>query len=210
VCGVRDFGRGGTRPSRGEIIRVGDNVAGGPASGRPGVMRGKSRARWNAPLPERALMIPDSPYPVRKEPTHGVHGEAGSPTIVFVTACTQDREPWLASAACHALLLDVWRNASAWQVGRFVIMPDHLHLFVAPEDSDVSLERWMGFWKRNFSRRFGQEECRWQRGHWDRRLRTGESYDAKWEYVRGNPVRHGKVSRVEDWPYQGELATLPW
>jgi len=33
-----------------------------------------------------------------------------------------------------------------------------------------------------------------------RQLHRAESYEEKWNYVRNNPVRHGYVSRVEDWP----------
>ena len=45
---------------------------------------------------------------------------------------------------------------------------------------------------------------------WDRELRRAESYEEKWQYVKNNPVRHGYISRVEDWPYQGELNVLEW
>ena len=38
----------------------------------------------------------------------------------------------------------------------------------------------------------------WQSDHWDTRLRSGESYDAKWEYVRNNPVRAGLVKTAEE------------
>jgi putative transposase len=50
----------------------------------------------------------------------------------------------------------------------------------------------------------------WQRHFWDTQLRKGESYDEKWQYVVENPVRAGLAKRSEDWPYQGELNTLPW
>ena len=50
----------------------------------------------------------------------------------------------------------------------------------------------------------------WQIDAWDTQLRTGDSYSAKWAYVRNNPVRHKLVSSAEDWPYQGEIHTLLW
>jgi hypothetical protein len=50
----------------------------------------------------------------------------------------------------------------------------------------------------------------WQMDCWDTQLRAGQSYGAKWDYVRNNAVRHGLVARAEDWPYQGELNILPW
>lgn len=45
---------------------------------------------------------------------------------------------------------------------------------------------------------------------WDTQLRAGESYDAKWEYVRQNGVRHGLATAANEWPYQGELNILQW
>ena len=36
----------------------------------------------------------------------------------------------------------------------------------------------------------------WQKGLFDHVLRSGESYDEKWDYVRENPVRAGLV---QDW-----------
>jgi len=50
----------------------------------------------------------------------------------------------------------------------------------------------------------------WQKNFWDTQLRQGNSYAAKWDYVRNNPVRHNLVTRVEDWLYQGELNVLRW
>ena len=50
----------------------------------------------------------------------------------------------------------------------------------------------------------------WQREYWDRQLRRKESYAAKWDYVKNNPVRHGLVTKADDWPYHGELNALAW
>jgi REP element-mobilizing transposase RayT len=69
----------------------------------------------------------------------------------------------------------------------------------------------MRFWKSVATRRLGEPSGElWQRHHWDRQLRSGESYDDKWEYVRSNPVRHGLVADRDNWPYQGELNILQW
>jgi putative transposase len=94
----------------------------------------------------------------------------------------------------------------------YVIMPDHLHLFCARNGLDTpSLERWMRFWKSLVTRSMGEPgSTLWQRHHWDRQLRSGESYGDKWEYVRSNPVRHGYIADADDWPYQGEVNVLRW
>ena len=148
--------------------------------------------------------------PERKRPAHGVYISDSKPTIVFITVCTKDRQPWLADEEYHGILLELWGDSSAWIVGRYVIMPDHIHLFASPSDQEYSLERWIQYWKSFFSRRKRNPAHKWQSGHWDRRLRSGESYDNKWEYVRNNPVRHGLVEKSEDWPFQGEVYVLSW
>ena len=149
----------------------------------------------------------------RKHPIHLAPIEAHNRSIIiFVTACTVERRPILAAPKAHAAIVRAWKQASTWLVGRYVILPDHVHLFCAPNAIDAPpLERWMRYWKSLVTKTLNTgSETVWQRHHWDRQLRLGESYDNKWEYVRSNPVRHGLVARPEEWPYQGELNELRW
>jgi putative transposase len=155
--------------------------------------------------PMKAPTIPD-----RRHPAHGVRNRLNEPIIVFLTVCTKHRAAWLATSINHALLREVWTQATGWLVGRYVIMPDHLHLFAAPGSLVIELDPWVRYWKSQFTKQHPEKGDRWQTDHWDSRLRSGESYDSKWEYVVQNPVRHGLVERAEDWPYQGELFHLPW
>jgi putative transposase len=110
-------------------------------------------------------------------------------------------------------LLKAWDAADEWMVGRYVIMPDHIHLFCAPgELHPKPLLRWINYWKSFAARRWPapDETPIWQRHFWDTQLRRGENYDAKWDYVEQNPLRAGLVDSVEDWPHQGELNVLRW
>jgi putative transposase len=149
----------------------------------------------------------------RRHPIHLSSFEAHNrPIIIFVTTCTAKRRKILASPSAHDAILAAWGEASSWLVGRYVIMPDHIHLFCAPNALDApALNRWMRFWKSIATRGMGAKAgTAWQRHHWDRQLRSGESYDDKWEHVRSNPVRHGYVANADDWLYQGELNELRW
>ena len=150
------------------------------------------------------------PHHERRRPTHGVWTPRSAPTIVFVTACTKGRVPWLADPQVHELLLACWAAADAWLVGGYVLMPDHLHLFAAPADDEISLERWMRYWKSQFTKQHGVPEHCWQRSHWDRRLRSNENYAGKCRYVLDNPLRRGLVARRDDWPFAGTLNELTW
>jgi REP element-mobilizing transposase RayT len=146
----------------------------------------------------------------RNKPTHGVWLVPNRPTIVFVTVCTNERRPWLATEENHRVLRSVWNRAEAWRVGRYVLMPDHLHLFAAPGPLELPLDNWVRYWKSRFSKERGAASHKWETDHWDRRLRSDESYGEKCWYVRNNPVRAGLVASVEEWPFQGELNVLDW
>ena len=146
----------------------------------------------------------------RHKPASGVHLYPGQPTIVFVTVTAEHRQTWVAQASVHELLVSAWRDANTWLVGYYLLMPDHVHLFVAPHDIDVPLNRWMSYWKRLFTQRAASPAWTWQPLHWDTRLRRTESYQEKWLYIRENPVRNGLVAAPEQWPYQGMLNALWW
>jgi putative transposase len=162
--------------------------------------------------------MPDQEHesPLRKQPAHGVLATQPQSTIVFVTTCTKDRLRWLANAAVHEALCQTWREAQAWLVGRYVIMPDHVHLFAASTQTSIELDDWVQFWKSALTKRIRRAgsvdipERPWQASHWDTRLRSWQSYSQKWDYVRNNPVRHGLVARAEEWPFQGEIQSINW
>ena len=150
----------------------------------------------------------------RKHPVHLPPREVfNTPIIIFLTVVTKERKPILADPAAHYALLNAWSAAETWLVGRYVVMPDHVHLFCAPGALLAEpLIKWVSFWKSQCSQSWPRrgDGPVWQRHFWDTQLRRGESYDAKWDYVVANPVRAGLVSRVEDWPYQGVLNELRW
>ncbi|MEP6662577.1 MAG: hypothetical protein ABJC04_02830 [Verrucomicrobiota bacterium] len=151
--------------------------------------------------------MPDTPFqePGRRTPAKGVHISLAGPNRVFLTVCTEKRERWLAQASAQNALHQIWEHtATAWLVSDYLLMPDHLHLFCAPRDLKFTIERWMGFWKDRFAKR-GLEFGTFQSGGFHHRLRSGESYAQKWQYVRENPVRLGLVEKPEDWPYFGRV-----
>lgn len=133
--------------------------------------------------------------------------------LYFVTACTYSRRHLLGNEHAHCVFRSFCEKAAAksvW-VGRYVLMPDHIHLFVAIASTGPSLSDWIKALRRTMSsalRNPGANGAFWQNGFFDHVLRSEESYGNKWEYVRLNPVRAGLVSRAEDWPYQGEINPL--
>ena len=155
--------------------------------------------------------------------------------MLYVTVVTGKRNAMLADKAVQDCIVAAWKAAADWLVGRYVIMPDHIHFFCAPATyPPPDFHRWMKQWKAQVSRSFpiglraGRAHGRaatsaalpnvplsrppplFQRDCWDRQLRTGESYAQKWEYVRNNPVRKGLVAHADEWPYQGQVNVLEW
>ncbi len=133
--------------------------------------------------------------------------------IYFVTACAYARAAWLAYSQIHECLRAFCSqgNERGAFVGRYVLMPDHLHLFVSFQPGTITLSDWMKSLKNSLSkalRVMGKPAPHWQDGFFDHVLRSSESYEKKWLYVRENPVRAGLVPRTEDWPYQGEIHRL--
>jgi len=92
------------------------------------------------------------------------------------------------------------------------ILPDHLHaIWTLPEaDSDFA-QRWSSI-KSGFSRglpaepRSGSKRARrekgiWQRRYWEHIIRDDADLIRHIDYIHFNPVKHGLVTRVADWPY---------
>jgi putative transposase len=102
-------------------------------------------------------------------------------------------------------------------IDAWVLMPDHMHcMWTLPEgDADFS-KRWglikAGFSKqvnafsdrseiRSASREKHRESTLWQRRFWEHRIRDQEDFNRHIDYIHWNPVKHGLVERVVDWPY---------
>lgn len=152
--------------------------------------------------------------PHRNRPAHFPTVAVGFKSIIiFLTVCAHQRKPLLANDVTARLIVESWQAGNFWRVGRFVIMPDHMHLFCAPNTFPPQpLKKWIAHWKNQVTRAWPHRSQIpiWQRDFWDRQLRRSESYAEKWQHVVNNPVRHGYVRRPEDWPYQGELNVLEW
>ncbi len=134
--------------------------------------------------------------------------------VYFVTFNTYCHRNILARVEIHTAFSDFCRKAEHFHiaVGRYVLMPDHVHLFVAmPEVGDLSLSDWVKALKTVMGKKLltlGVEKPHWQEGFFDHVLRSEESHAQKWEYVRMNPVRAGLCREPEKWLYQGEVAAL--
>ena len=91
--------------------------------------------------------------PKRQTPAKGVHIDPDQPTILWVTVCSKARAEWLAQDPVMKLLHSVWlTDATAWLVGDYLLMPDHVHFFCGLRDSRVTVEHWIAYWKDRFAK----------------------------------------------------------
>ena len=131
----------------------------------------------------------------------------------FVTFNTHNRLPLLANRQIHETFRSFCLRAEDHDVavGRYVLMPDHAHLFVVLPPEGLTLQKWIQALRSIIGKRLlaqGFEKPHWQEGFFDHLLRSVESYSLKWDYVRMNPVRAGLSETPEAWPYQGEVMSL--
>jgi putative transposase len=141
-----------------------------------------------------------------------VHQRIKAP-MYFISVCSYERREVLAEPLGEMITatLSEAAKATGWMVGRYVIMPDHVHFFCAASQADADISEFVGHWKSISTRRAwkaGFDGPLWQKEFVDHLLRSGESYKEKWEYVRMNPVEKGLCMKPEDWPFQGEIDLL--
>ena len=92
------------------------------------------------------------------------------------------------------------------------VLPDHVHaIWALPEgDADFSM-RWSliksGFSRgldarrRSTSKISKREKGIWQRRYWEHAIRDDADLERHVDYIHFNPVKHGHVMRVADWPH---------
>jgi putative transposase len=116
--------------------------------------------------------------------------------------------------------IDVLREATRrtrarhpFAIDALVVLPDHIHAVwtLPPGDADFSL-RWRLI-KSAFAKAMPNTEGRgpvrvargeraiWQRRFWEHLIRDDEDFRRHVEYCYINPVKHGLVTRVVDWPH---------
>jgi putative transposase len=115
-------------------------------------------------------------------------------------------------ARLRAVVADV-RRRHPFRIHAWVVLPDHLHCVIElpPGDADFAV-RWrlikMEFSKclpnterRSATRQRRGERGIWQRRYWEHLIRDDADFRAHVDYVHINPLKHGLVARVVDWPY---------
>jgi len=138
----------------------------------------------------------------------------------FLTAVTYRRSRFLTSPLSRGLLARALRDVrAAWpfDVLAAVLLPDHLHTIWAlpPRDADFSvrMQKVKEFFTKAWVEAGGQEAVPtpseagrrhrgvWQARFWEHTVRDEADLKRCADYLHWNPVKHGLVQRVADYPW---------
>ncbi|NMB53243.1 MAG: transposase [Leptolinea sp.] len=138
----------------------------------------------------------------------------------FFTIVTFNREHLFSDKTACRLLIDTWKDVQSRHPFTNIaacILPDHIHaIWTLPEDDDSYPIRWKEI-KRLFTKEYTRnhqdgivrtrsqqlqgEATIWHRRYWEHTIRDQDDLNAHIDYVHINPLKHGLVSMVKDWPW---------
>lgn len=138
----------------------------------------------------------------------------------FFTVVTYQRRRILTYPIARTILHNAWELTNErhpFQTLAICLLPDHIHcIWKLPDgDSDYST-RWKEI-KRHFtlaySKQVGPAEDRnashqkqkeatiWQRRFWEHTIKDEKDFDAHFDYIHYNPVKHGYVENPSNWQW---------
>lgn len=139
----------------------------------------------------------------------------------FFTVVTHRRQKIFSLPENRELLREAIINVRTelpFSLDAWVLLPDHLHcLWTLPEgDGDFS-KRW-ALIKLLFNKKARQflhmhstdagdslskqdQSAVWQKRFWEHQIRDEKDFQRHFDYIHYNPVKHGLVNQVRDWPF---------
>lgn len=105
------------------------------------------------------------------------------------------------------------REKYPFRIDAIAILPEHLHCIMALPGGDADFSTRWSLIKSNFSRTIEKgervsasrgkrgERGIWQRRFWEHLIRDEEDFNRHVDYIHWNPVKHGWVPCVADWPH---------
>ncbi|MFQ5400056.1 MAG: transposase [Anaerolineae bacterium] len=133
--------------------------------------------------------------------------------VYFITFVTRNRYPIFADATEIERLRETMRQVKdlhPFTMHGYVFLPDHAHLQMrVGETTDIS--KVMHSIKRNYTLNYKKARgingrvTHWQPGFWDHVIRDERDYKNHLDYIHHNPVKHGYVTRPEDYPHSSYM-----
>ncbi|MFQ5913190.1 MAG: transposase [Nitrospinota bacterium] len=132
----------------------------------------------------------------------------------FVTSVTSERRAIFRDERAVRLFLTILRDYKeelSFKVHGYVVMPDHVHLFLQPGGS-ASLSEIMKRVKGKFARRYNREikpiGTVWQHSFHEEGLRNEAAFWKKMNYILENPVRKGLTASSGAFPFSSATVYL--
>jgi putative transposase len=138
----------------------------------------------------------------------------------FFTVVTERRAPILVNDMARDCLREAYRHCLQilpFQINAMVMLPDHIHaIWTLPTDDCDYSKRW-GIIKKHFTQswlalggfeqKISKSKLRyrrrgiWQKRFWEHTLRNQQDYNHHFDYIHYNPIKHGVVKMLSDYPY---------
>lgn len=149
---------------------------------------------------------------------HYIRARIPGGTFFFTVVTFQRRSILATKENIRTLTRAIYQVQSQYPftLDALVALPDHLHaLWTLPEGDGDYGKRW-GLIKAMFSKGIKgdsfqkdinpsrlkrRETTVWQRRFWEHAIRDDEDFQKHFDYIHYNPMKHGLVGNVIDWPY---------
>lgn len=138
----------------------------------------------------------------------------------FFALVTYNRRTIFESPLARRLLRQAWileMLVRPFIIEAICLLPEHIHCMLRLPEGDGNYSLRLGAIKarftqvylkyighvdsRNESRIQKGERTVWQRRFWEHTIRDDDDFRRHVEYIHYNPVKHGLVTRVVDWPW---------
>jgi putative transposase len=136
----------------------------------------------------------------------------------FFTVVTHERRPILTTETARTVLREAIQQARTtlpFQIDAWVLLPDHLHAIWTLPIGDANYSARWAIIKlsvsgacaaeinapQSDSERKRNERAFWQRRFWEHQIRDDADMARHLDYIHWNPVKHGLVKAVKNWPY---------
>ncbi|MFZ4777006.1 MAG: molybdenum cofactor biosynthesis protein MoaE, partial [Terrimicrobiaceae bacterium] len=99
-------------------------------------------------------------------------------------------------------------DGQRYQLGPFVIMPNHVHVLFRPFDTQAIqqiLHSWKSYTAKEINRLAGRSGALWQEDYWDRMVRHESHFEACVKYILANPEK----ARLKPGEYQRSAGVPP-
>ena len=132
-----------------------------------------------------------------------------TPRPYFITICARNKEFLFVNPQLNHSIIECLINEKeqvGFKIFVYCLMPNHMHLLLAPAKQKISVSNFVGAFKSLTTRlswNYGVSGKLWHGRFHDRIVRKREDLKTIGQYILENPVRQGLVSKWQDYPFAG-------